>query len=71
MRVAIGGAGIAGAYMFRLLRENGIDADLFDIEWKNRCRLRPCAWGLVPSAEFERLVSRFLEPSELFSAMFR
>ena len=43
MRVAIGGAGIAGAYVFRLLKERGIDADLFDIEKKNRCRLRPCA----------------------------
>jgi flavin-dependent dehydrogenase len=64
MRLGIGGAGIAGAYAYRLLKEKGIDADLFDIERKNRCQLRPCAWGFAPSSEFERLVSRFLEPSD-------
>jgi flavin-dependent dehydrogenase len=64
MRVAIGGAGIAGAYAHRLLREKGIDADLFDMERKNSCKLRPCAWGFAPSTEYERLVSRFLEPSD-------
>jgi len=64
MRVAIGGVGIAGAYAYRLLKEKGIDADLFDMERKSRCKLRPCAWGFAPSSEFERLVSRFLEPGE-------
>src|SRR5512136_1220913 len=64
MKVAIGGAGIAGAYAYRLLKEKGIEADLFDIERKTRCRLRPCAWGFAPSTEFERLVSRFLEPKD-------
>jgi flavin-dependent dehydrogenase len=64
MRVAIGGAGIAGAYAYRLLGEQGIKADLFDIEKRNRCKLRPCAWGAAPSSEYERLVSKFLEPKD-------
>ena len=64
MRVAIGGAGISGAYAYRLLRERGIKLDLFDIEKSNRCKLRPCAWGFAPSSEFKRLVSKFLEPGD-------
>jgi flavin-dependent dehydrogenase len=71
MRVAIGGAGISGAYTYRLLQERGIEADLFDIEKKNRCKLRPCAWGFAPSSEFERLVSRFLEPKDYILEHFK
>ena len=37
MNVAIAGAGIAGSYLARLLREKGIMADLFDgIEHENQ-----------------------------------
>jgi flavin-dependent dehydrogenase len=70
LKVAIGGAGIAGAYTYRLLREQGIEADLFDIERRSRCKLRPCAWGFAPSSEFERLVSRFLEPRDYILKQF-
>jgi flavin-dependent dehydrogenase len=55
---------MSGAYLYRLLNEQGIEADLFDIEKKNRCKLRPCAWGVAPSSEYVRLVSRFLEPKD-------
>ncbi len=64
MRAAIGGAGIAGAYAYRCLSERGIHADLFDLAKRTRCRLRPCAWGFAPTSEYERLVSRFLEPRD-------
>jgi flavin-dependent dehydrogenase len=64
MRTAIGGAGMSGAYAHRLLRDQGICADIFDIDKKNRCKTRPCAWGFAPSSEFKRLTSRFLEPGD-------
>jgi flavin-dependent dehydrogenase len=64
MRVAIGGAGISGGYAYRCLAEKGIEADLFDKVKNVRCKLRPCAWGFAPSSEYERLVSKFLEPGE-------
>ena len=46
MNVAIAGAGIAGSYLARLLREKGIMADLFDgMEHETSCRCRSCGWG--------------------------
>ncbi len=43
--LAIAGAGIAGAYLFRVLKNEGREAHLFDRERTTRCGLTPCAWG--------------------------
>lgn len=65
MKVAIAGAGMAGSYMYRLLKEQGFDrVDLFDVPRTTRCGCRPCAWGASPSAEYRRLVSRFADPEK-------
>jgi flavin-dependent dehydrogenase len=46
MRIAIAGAGIAGAYLARLLATNGIVPDLFDgMKHGTRCGYRSCGWG--------------------------
>jgi flavin-dependent dehydrogenase len=44
-RLAIVGAGVTGAYLFRLLEREGFEVDLYDRERRTRCGLRPCAWG--------------------------
>jgi flavin-dependent dehydrogenase len=44
-RVAIAGAGIVGAYLYRLLVNTGYKVDLFDKKHRTRCGLHPCAWG--------------------------
>lgn len=56
MRVAIAGAGISGAYMYRLLKNNGFDVTIFDLEHKTNCGINPCAWGT--SKGFEDLVKK-------------
>lgn len=54
---------MAGAYLFRLLKENGYeDVDVYDVPSSTRCGRRPCAWGFAPSSEYRRLVSRFADP---------
>ena len=53
MRIAIAGAGIAGAYLFRLLAGLGHRIDLFDIRNGTKCGMTPCAWGT--SMEFFEL----------------
>lgn len=44
-KLAIAGAGMAGAYLFRLLNNEGYDVHLFDLKRITRCGLKPCAWG--------------------------
>jgi len=56
MKVAIAGAGIAGAYLYRRLREHGYMVHLFDRTPKGGCGLTPCAWGT--SAAFFDLVAK-------------
>lgn len=53
-RVAIAGAGIVGAYLYRLLLNKGYKADLFDKKNRTKCGLHPCAWGT--SRGFSELV---------------
>jgi len=55
---------MSGSYMYRLLKERGMNADIFDISRTTRCGIHSCAWGAAPTAEVRRLVSRFLEPSD-------
>jgi 2-polyprenyl-6-methoxyphenol hydroxylase-like FAD-dependent oxidoreductase len=45
LRIAIAGAGIAGAYLFLLLAGSGNGIDLFDIKNGTKCGMSPCAWG--------------------------
>ncbi len=70
VNLAIAGAGIAGAYLFRILKNEGIEAHLFDRGKPTRCGLTPCAWGtsrgfieLVESAglDAERYIMRRLD----------
>lgn len=56
MKIAIAGAGISGAYMYRLLKNNGFDVTIFDLEHKTNCGINPCAWGT--SKGFEELVKK-------------
>jgi flavin-dependent dehydrogenase len=44
-QIAIAGAGITGAYLYRLLQSAGVHCDLYDIEPGTSCRLTACAWG--------------------------
>ena len=54
MKIAIMGAGMTGAYLYRLLRAQGHTIDLFDRPVGTRCGLTPCAWGT--SRGFNELV---------------
>lgn len=56
MRIAIAGAGISGAYMYRLLKNNEFDVAIFDLEHKTNCGINPCAWGTTKG--FEKLVEK-------------
>jgi flavin-dependent dehydrogenase len=54
--LAIAGAGMTGAYLYRRLKNEGRDADLFDPGCRSACGLTPCAWGT--SRDFVGLVER-------------
>jgi flavin-dependent dehydrogenase len=43
--IAIAGAGITGAYLYRHLSMKGLHVDLFDLPNGTKCGLTPCAWG--------------------------
>ena len=43
--MAIAGAGTTGAYLHRLLRNEGFEADIFDKKRNTACGITPCAWG--------------------------
>jgi flavin-dependent dehydrogenase len=55
LKVAIVGAGITGAYLYRMLRNRGYAVDLFGCPVRTRCGINPCAWG-VSSRDFLELV---------------
>ncbi len=55
---------MSGAYMHRLLKEEGMQADVYDVDRHTRCGIHSCAWGATPTSEVRRLISRFLEPSD-------
>ncbi|NLX48168.1 MAG: hypothetical protein GXY70_08400 [Euryarchaeota archaeon] len=63
MRIAIAGAGMSGAYLFRRLVNDGFKSiDLYDAKKTNACGCRPCAWGFAPLAETYGLLARVTEP---------
>lgn len=48
--VAIAGAGMVGGYLYRLLRAEGIEADVYgDTGSHASCGINPCAWGSTSS----------------------
>ncbi len=53
MKVAILGAGLTAAYLFRLLLQSGIRADVFGKDPGTSCGVSPCAWAT--SREFAEL----------------
>ena len=64
MRIAIAGAGMSGAYLFRRLINDGFkDIDLFDAKKSNPCGCRPCAWGFAPIAETFNLIAKVTDPN--------
>jgi len=44
-RIAIAGAGMTGAYLYRRLANAGIPVDLYDLPQATACGIAPCAWG--------------------------
>lgn len=52
-RIAIAGAGIAGALLYRALTDLGRTVDVYEVpDRKTACGIHPCAWGV--SADFFR-----------------
>lgn len=62
MNLAIMGAGMTGAYLYRLLCQKIPDIDIFDLQPRTKCGISPCGWGT--SRGFEDLVKTSgLDPS--------
>ncbi|MHC1635772.1 MAG: NAD(P)/FAD-dependent oxidoreductase [Candidatus Methanospirareceae archaeon] len=55
MRVQIYGAGMAGSYLYHLLRNKGIDVSITDIRKTPDCR---CAWGIENYSEVKELYKK-------------
>ncbi len=65
MKIAIAGAGMTGAYLYRLLRNRGHEIDVFDGHPGTGCGISPCAWGT--SKGFAELVKASgLDPGKYF-----
>jgi flavin-dependent dehydrogenase len=63
MKIAIVGAGMTGAYLYRLLAAKGLLIDIFDRRPGTSCGLTPCAWGTTRG--FAELVKASgLDPSK-------
>ena len=45
MKVAIAGMGITGAYLFRLLRKEGIYPEVYEVPQSTACGIHSCGWG--------------------------
>jgi hypothetical protein len=55
-RVAIAGAGVAGAFLYRALASAGRDVEIYELPDRGTtCGLHPCAWGTGP--EFFRMMA--------------
>ncbi len=65
MKIAIAGAGISGAYLYRLLQnESGDEIHIYDHQHKTKCGISPCAWGAT--AGFNELLERVDIDSESY-----
>lgn len=57
MKVAIVGAGMAGVYLYRLMKNRGEhEVEIFDIPKHNKCGEKSCAWGMAPVEDYVRLI---------------
>ncbi len=45
MKIAIVGGGIVGAYLYRILSNNGEDVHIYCRKHITKCGISPCAWG--------------------------
>ncbi len=45
VKIAIAGAGLTGAYLYRLLKNRGQDPEIFNQKPGTKCGISPCAWG--------------------------
>jgi len=54
LKIAIAGAGMTGAYAYRLLKSQGLQADVYHRDCRTACGINPCAWGT--SRDFFELV---------------
>ncbi len=69
MKIAIAGAGLTGAYLYRLLRNQRDDVDVFARDPGTKCGINPCAWGT--SRGFAELVkASALEPARYIKRRF-
>jgi flavin-dependent dehydrogenase len=55
MKIAVAGAGTTGAYAYRLLKNQGLEADVYHRDCRTACGINPCAWGT--SKDFLDLVA--------------
>jgi len=63
LKVAIAGAGMTGAYLYRLLSNRGDEIDIFGRDPGTKCGITPCAWGT--SRGFgEQMKASGLEPEK-------
>lgn len=63
-RIAVAGAGVAGAWLYRTLTELGRSVEIYDLPARQTaCGLHPCAWGV--GAEFFHLTGSAPESSPL------
>ena len=70
MKVAIAGAGMAGSFLYRRLKDIGLaDVDLYDAKKNTACGGRPCAWGFAPAQGTRETISKVTDPSQF--EMFR
>ncbi|HEY3420119.1 MAG TPA: hypothetical protein VGK23_06160 [Methanomassiliicoccales archaeon] len=64
MKVAIAGAGMAGSYLYKRLKDQGLhDVDLYDVRKTTACGCRPCAWGIAPTSGYREMISKVSDPS--------
>ncbi len=62
-KIAIMGAGLTGAYLYRLLDRNRYKVDIFDLMPRTRCGIKPCAWGTSTGFE-EQVKNAGLSPEK-------
>ena len=65
LKIAIAGAGMTGAFLYRLLRNRGHEVDIFGRDPGTKCGISPCAWGT--SRGFAEMVrASDLDPGKYF-----
>ncbi len=69
LRVAIAGMGITGAYLFRLLKKEGINPEIYEVKHSTACGIHSCGWGTsLGFAELTKAVN--LDPETYITERF-